>query len=130
LRLILEPIAAEVVEIADVRSVAEQDGALLATHDDGSTTLLDGLFVATTLTPAAPHAEQLGVARHPSGAIEVDLFGRTDVPGVFAAGDGAHHRDLPMPAGSVLAAAAAGQMAGGACVASLIMGAAPGPAAP
>lgn len=120
LGLILEPVADEVVMLDSVRSVAEIDGRVQVTLEDGSTTTVDGLFTPTELVRSAPHAEQLGLRLLASGAVEVDLFGRTSLDGVFAAGDGAHHRDLPMPQASVLAAAAAGQMVGGACVASLL----------
>lgn len=116
---ILEPVA-EVVVVDEVVKATEEGGKLVAHLADGSTTVLDGLFVATTLHPAAPHADQLGLTTLESGAIEVDLLGRTSDPNVFAAGDLAHHRDLPMPSGSVLAAAAAGQVAGSACLSSLL----------
>lgn len=117
---ILEPIADEVVVHTEVEEVVEREGRLELHLSDGSTSVVDGLFVATDLTPAAPHAEQLGLTRLPSGAVEVDRLGRTSNPRVLAAGDAAHHRDLPMPSGSVLAAAAAGQVAGSACLASLL----------
>ncbi|QCX26172.1 NAD(P)/FAD-dependent oxidoreductase [Nocardioides jishulii] len=117
---IIGPFASEVVVLEDVVGVKELDGRLEVRLGDGSTTELDGLFVATNLHPAAPHAEQLGLTTLESGAVEVDLLGRTSDPQVFAAGDLAHHRDLPMPSGSVLAAAAAGQVAGSACLSSLL----------
>lgn len=117
---IIAPFADEVVVLEDVVGVSELDGRMEVRRADGSTTDLDGLFVATRLIPAAPHAEQLGLATLESGAVEVDLLGRTSDPLVFAAGDLAHHRDLPMPNGSVLAAAAAGQVAGSACLSSLL----------
>lgn len=120
LRGIITPFAEEVVVLEDIVGVKELDGRMEVRLADGSTTDLDGLFVATQLIPAAPHADQLGLARLESGAVEVDLLGRTSDPAVFAAGDLAHHRDLPMPSGSVLAAAAAGQVAGSACLASLL----------
>ncbi|NHA01131.1 FAD-dependent oxidoreductase [Nocardioides sp. W3-2-3] len=50
------------------------------------------------------------------GAVVVDAFGRTSVPGVFAAGDMAQGPGLPMPMASVLVAAASGQMAAAGCV--------------
>jgi thioredoxin reductase len=117
---ILTPIAAEVVVLDDVVAVSEQDGRAVVTFADGSTSAFDGLFTPTDLTPSAPHAEQLDLERLPSGAVAVDVFGRTSVQGVFAAGDGAHQRELPMPMASVLAAAAAGQTAAGSCVADLL----------
>ena len=47
----------------------------------------------------------------PSGCVEIDVMGRTSLPGVHAAGDMAHHPDLPMPMAAVMTAAAAGQVA-------------------
>ena len=56
----------------------------------------------------------------PSGCIEVDEFGRTSLPKVYAAGDLAHLAGLPMPLASVLSAAAAGLVAAAACVHDLV----------
>lgn len=70
-----------------------------------------GMFVTTTLSQSAPFAEQLGLAMLDSGCVEVDAFGRTSLPGVYAAGDLAHTAAVPMPLASVLSAAAAGQLA-------------------
>lgn len=73
---------------------------------------LAGLFVAAvSVRQRAPFAEQLGVRMLESGAIEIDEFGRTSVPGVSAAGDLAHRATLPGAVASVVMAAAAGQMA-------------------
>lgn len=79
-----------------------------------------GLFVGTELRQAAPFAARLGLDLLDSGCVEVDPLGRTSLPGVLAAGDLAHTRAAGMPAGSVLGAAAAGQVAAGGAVASLI----------
>src|SRR5690606_11597697 len=80
-----------------------------------------GLFVATgSLAQAAPFAGPLGLELLPSGCIAVDDFGRTSRRGVLAAGDLAHRPSQPMPISSVLAAAAAGQVAAATCVAELL----------
>ncbi len=86
------------------------DGAVIEL-DDGSDLRVNGLFVAGTLAQAAPFAEHLDLSLLGSGAVEVDDFGRTSHPRVYAAGDLAHRASLPMPVSSVLAAAAAGQLA-------------------
>ena len=78
------------------------------------------MLVATTFEQSAPFAADLGLDLLPSGCIEVDAFGRTSRPGVFAAGDLAHTAALPMPMSSVLMAASAGQLAATSCVADLI----------
>ncbi|MCK5892461.1 NAD(P)/FAD-dependent oxidoreductase [Aeromicrobium sp.] len=82
---------------------------------------LDGVFVAPTVHQAAPFAEQLGLEVSAMGSILVDAFARTSVPGVYAAGDAAHHRDLPMAMASVANAIGAGALAGGVCVADLMV---------
>jgi len=79
-----------------------------------------GLFVATgPARQRAPFAAQLGLTVLPSGAIEIDDFGRTSRPGVWAAGDIAHRASLPGVMASVLAAAAAGQLAAASVVQEL-----------
>ncbi|MFC7503947.1 NAD(P)/FAD-dependent oxidoreductase [Nocardioides sp. GCM10030258] len=82
---------------------------------------LGGMFVAPTWRQAAPFAEQLGLESGDLGGIHVDIMGATSRPGVYAAGDLAHHRDLPMPMASVLTAAATGLVAGAACDRDLAM---------
>lgn len=95
------------------------DGARVA-FADGPAEEVAGIFVSTVLTQSAPFAEQLGLAMLPSGGIEVDVMGRTSVPGIYAAGDLAHIAALPMAFASVLTAAAAGLVAGATCVADLL----------
>ncbi|PVG83433.1 NAD(P)/FAD-dependent oxidoreductase [Nocardioides gansuensis] len=110
----------------DVRVVSDPIDKIVVDGDDAVLTVagqevrVGGIFVASALEQAAPFAAQLGLDLLDSGCIAVDAMGRTSEPGVFAAGDLAHHRDLPMPLASVLNAAAAGQVAAGACVADLL----------
>jgi len=85
-----------------------------AHFESGPPEELGGVFVGTTFAQAAPFAEQLGLAVLESGCVEVDPLGHTSLPGVSAAGDMAHTRDLPMPSAAVLAAASSGLMAAGA----------------
>ena len=88
--------------------------------DGGPDLELGGVLVATTFTQSTPFAADLGLTLLPSGCVEVDAFGHTSRPGVHAAGDLAHTAALPMPMSSVLAAAAAGQLAAATCVADLL----------
>lgn len=120
LRALLTPIAGEVLVLDGVTEVARAGDGLVARSPEGEVAL-DGLFIATELVPVSDLASRLGADVLPDGCTEIDLFGRTSLPGLFAAGDGAHHRDLPGPASSVLAAAAAGGTAGGACAADLAL---------
>lgn len=109
-RRMLESAGARVSALP-VRSVASSaEGVLVTTAADESE--VAGVFVASgSLRQRAPFAEQLGLRLLDSGAIEIDDFGRTSVAGVSAAGDLAHRASLPGPLASVIAAAAAGQLA-------------------
>ncbi len=132
----LAPIASEVVVLADggeltadvpfavrsepVTGFCRSSLGTTVSFDGGPELELGGVLVATTFEQSAPFAADLGLTLLPSGCIEVDAFGRTSRPGVFAAGDLAHTAALPMPMSSVLMAAAAGQLAATSCVADLI----------
>ena len=96
--------------------VRKEGGRLVVGLAGGGELALGGLFVKTEWEQAAPFAEQLGLETSEVGAVVVDAFGRTSLPGVYAAGDLAQGPGLPMPMASVLAAAAAGLMAAAACV--------------
>lgn len=132
--MLMQDIAARITVLADGGSLDDDTAALLdregiAVRPDPVTGVcrsaagarvsfasgpdeeVGGIFVTTGLSQSAPFAEQLGLAMLDSGCIEVDLFGRTSLPGVYAAGDLAHTSALPMPMASVLGAAAAGQLA-------------------
>ena len=84
-------------------------------HFADGTADFGGMFVTPTWTQAAPFAEQLGLEIAALGGVIVDVMGRTSRPGVYAAGDLAHHRELPLPLASVLTAAAAGLVAAASC---------------
>lgn len=117
----LARISDDVRLVSDLEKVVvDGDEAVLTV--DGQELRAAGVFVDSGFEQAAPFAEQLGLTRLESGCIEVDPMGRTSLPGVYAAGDLAHTSALPMPLMSVLAAQAAGQLAGGACVAELLGG--------
>jgi thioredoxin reductase len=82
---------------------------------DGATAEFGGMFVAPISSQAAPFAGRLGLESAALGGVIIDAMGRTSHPGVYAAGDLAHHRELPMPVASVLTAAAAGLVAATSC---------------
>lgn len=118
-RAVLDAYGAVVHEEVVARVTSEGDGVLV--HLAGSAPVrLDGVFVAPTIHQAAPFAEQLDLEVSAMGSILIDAFGRTSVPGVYAAGDAAHHRELPMAMASVANAIGAGALAGGVCVADLM----------
>jgi thioredoxin reductase len=62
------------------------EGATLV-FEDGSELPRDAVLVAAPLRQRSTLAADLGVELDQSGTIAVDDFGRTSVPGVFAAGD-------------------------------------------
>ena len=116
----LSAIAGSIKVVPPVTRVQPSAAGLVVTS--GSTAVVvDGLFAHPTFEQAAPFAAQLGLELRESGAIAIDLFGNTSVPGVFAAGDLAHVAELPMPMPSVLAAAYAGQLAGAMVVRAMVM---------
>lgn len=112
-------VAAPVLD-ARMTGIERLDEGLRVILDDGSTEDVAVLFVVPTLHQSAPFAAQLGLDLNPSGAVLIDEFGRTNVPGVTAGGDLAHLAAFPMPMASVVMATAAGQMAGHSAIASLL----------
>ena len=99
------------VSAAPVEAVAPHGDGVRVRSAEGDLDVA-GVFVASgTMRHRAPFAADLGLRMLESGSIEIDEFGRTSLPGVFAAGDLAHRAALPGPMASVLLAAAAGQLA-------------------
>jgi len=68
-----------------------------------------GGFVAPQLLQASPFGEELGCEMNAMGGIVTDSFGRTTVPGVYAAGDAS----LVVPAQLIIAAAEGSRAAAG-----------------
>lgn len=121
------PVRTESVSGLTATTTARPDGLAGGSSSEVTVSLangdnieLAGLFVAPTFSQSAPFAEQLGLEVLPSGCVAVDEFGRTSRSGVFAAGDLAHLRSLPMPLSSVVSALAAGQVAASAIAMDLI----------
>ena len=99
------------VSTAPVDSV-QKDGDGVRVRTEEEVLEVAGIFVAAgSMRQRAPFAADLGLRMLESGSIEIDDFGRTSLPGIFAAGDLAHRPSLPGPMASVLLAAAAGQLA-------------------
>lgn len=98
-----------------VQSLQPMGSGAVVEVDAGPGIAVDGFFVRSTFRQSTPFAASLGLDLLQSGCVAVDALGRTSVPGVYAAGDMAHLRELPMPLASVLTAAAAGLTAGAAC---------------
>lgn len=110
------------VRVSDsaVAAVSATDAGVVVRTSDGEHTVA-GIFIASgTMRQRAPFAAQLDLRMRESGAIEIDDFGRTSAPGVFAAGDLAHRAALPGPMAAVMVAATAGQLAAVGIIQSLL----------
>jgi thioredoxin reductase len=96
-----------------VAQVLHEAGVIHAVElADGRAVPMQALYLHGHFEPAAPLADHLGCAmtESPTGRfVTVDMFQRTSVPGVFAAGD------LTRAFASAPAAAASGNLAGAAC---------------
>ena len=73
--------------VASVESAGEQP---LQMHlKNGGTESCDAIFLCVPLRQRSPLVDMLGCKRRDDGHIEVDAYGRTSVPGCYAAGDAA-----------------------------------------
>jgi thioredoxin reductase len=77
-RIIETPVASVTSEGEQLREIVFADGSRLPRH---------ALFVRTTMTQHADLAIQLGCTINQAGFVQVDDFGRTNIPGLYAAGD-------------------------------------------
>lgn len=103
-RLVRHGINVIQTKISRLEGTDEQIGRIV--FEDGSDFTLKAMFVAPKTSHPMPFAQQLGCTVSDNGVIEVDLLGRTSVPGVYAAGD------LATPLRSVAASVAQGAAAG------------------
>ncbi|MGC5078174.1 NAD(P)/FAD-dependent oxidoreductase [Agrococcus sp. DT81.2] len=109
-----------VVDERRATGVVERDGQLIGLAlKDGTELACNGVLTGGAWVQRSELPAALGCAMLPDGAIEVDEAGATSVPRVFAAGDAAH-RAAAGPGHSVIASAAAGQMAALGVVRALI----------
>ncbi|MCC3371999.1 NAD(P)/FAD-dependent oxidoreductase [Cohnella sp. REN36] len=73
--------------------------------EDGTTLPCTGIFFKSELVPGSDLPQSLGCRVSDAGVVSVDEFGKTSVPGIYAAGDAASQ------AHQAIAAAASGTMA-------------------
>jgi len=97
--------------IARVEREGDDDARVRIVFRDGSSLARGALFIQSRTRQRSPLAEELGCAVLEDGCVQVDDFGRTTVPGVYAAGDTARRPSMPAPAAAVIAAAASGTIA-------------------
>lgn len=79
--------------------------------ENGPSLARDAVFVVNVPRQRSDLADRLGCATFADGCVEVNEFGQTSVPGVYAAGDMARRATVPMPMAAVIAAAASGTVA-------------------
>lgn len=99
-----------VVDPAAVTSVAEADGEIVAALADGGRVAADGVFVGVTPVPRLDAVAGLPLARR-GPFLAVDGQQRTNLPGLWAAGDCSWRDGDASPGGQVVAAMAAGSRA-------------------
>ena len=77
------------VEVFDAVSALRAEGGVLqaVVRPDGTEVPRDILFVAAPPTPRDGAFAHLGLERTGTGLLQVDDFGRTSAPGIYAAGD-------------------------------------------
>lgn len=92
---------------APIREISSEAGETVAIIlEDGREIPRTAIFFAPKLAPGSDLPVKLGCAVNEFGTMIVDELGRSDMPGVFGAGDGASQKY------QVAAAVAAGSMAG------------------
>lgn len=137
---ILAAIASEVVVLSDGAQIAvlpenarciatavesvsrSDDGRVRILFGDGSEELVGGIFCKPEPAAAAPFAAALRLGLNDSGAVRVDIRGRTSRRGIYAAGDMAHHPDLPAAMPAVVNALASGTTAAATAAMDLLSG--------
>jgi thioredoxin reductase len=103
----------------EIERMQQSGDALEVTFTDGRREIFERAFVQQTWEQRTELADALGCARRDDGLLELDPFGQTSVPGVFAAGDQSAN------APQVNFAVASGHAAGTGAVFALVM--TPGP---
>jgi thioredoxin reductase (NADPH) len=76
-------------EVKEIRGKDRVEEVLLYNHRTKETkpTKVDGVFVAIGYTPAVELAKKLGIELTPEGYIKRDSRHRTNIPGIYSAGD-------------------------------------------
>ncbi|WP_207936032.1 NAD(P)/FAD-dependent oxidoreductase [Actinomadura sp. KC216] len=95
-----------------VSRVESQDGQVKSlVFASGEKLERGGIFVRAPLRQQSPLAENLGCEILPDGAVKINDFYQTTVPGAFAVGDMARLESWPFPPSQVIMAAAGGAVA-------------------
>jgi thioredoxin reductase len=106
-----------VVDPGEVAGLRVEDGGLRSVvRHDGSEVPCEGVLVHAPLRRRGLLPERLGLALEDNGLVAVDGFGRTSVPGVYAAGD------LAVAPQQVAVALGSGHLAGVVATGDLLLG--------
>ena len=97
-----------------IRSIESMDGIVQQVLlEDGTVIPCRGIFFKPDLVSGSDLPEQLGCEMSDTGVVVVDMFGATNVPGVYSAGDAAsrlHQAIAAASSGSMAAAAINSQL--------------------
>ncbi|HZG77809.1 MAG TPA: FAD-dependent oxidoreductase, partial [Paenibacillus sp.] len=75
---------------APIRAIESEDGMVRRIAlEDGTVVHCTGIFFAPSLAAGSDLPAAIGCRMTESGSIVVDAFGKTNVPGVYSAGDAA-----------------------------------------
>jgi thioredoxin reductase len=86
-RAALNGIGVQIIETPIARIEGHDGHVECIVLEDGQTLACDRIFIRTNPVQHAPFVADLGCEMLESGFVKVDEFGRTSVPGVYAAGD-------------------------------------------
>lgn len=87
-RRVLESLNIEIIYNTNVVEIkGDEKGVNSILFDNGEALELQGVFIEIGSIPASDISKQLGVETNEDGEIKIDRKSRTNVPGVFAAGD-------------------------------------------
>jgi thioredoxin reductase (NADPH) len=76
-------------EIEEIQGESRVEAAVLRNNKTGEKTILpvEGVFIAVGYEPTVELAKKIGIALTPEGYIKHDISHRTNVPGIYSAGD-------------------------------------------
>jgi thioredoxin reductase (NADPH) len=76
-------------EVKEIRGTSKVEEVVLFDHLKGQTGTLpaDGVFIAVGYAPAVELAKKIGIELTPEGYIKKDAHHRTNIPGIYSAGD-------------------------------------------
>ncbi|MFC4596709.1 NAD(P)/FAD-dependent oxidoreductase [Cohnella hongkongensis] len=97
-----------------IRRIESDDGIVRqVVLEDGTTVPCRGIFFKPKLVPGSDLPRAIGCEMSETGTVVVDVFGKTNVPGVYSAGDAAsrmHQAIAAASMGSIAAATITGEL--------------------